>query len=398
MSLTRDALALRAVYFFYLGANALVGTYWPWHLKEALGWTGVQIGVLFSMRAVLMTVSQPLLTTWSDRRGLPVRTMQAGLAIGLLISLLLPSATTYVLFAGLVWLAAPGLAAVIPLLDASVVQRFGTRHYGKSRLWGSLGYGLAALLFGRYVAKMEYAEAGGLAILGFIGMLAAAVVCSLGIEVPKQAPRKVEDRPKVRMTPPLATFLAVNGLHWGGVMVFNIYFGMLVEDRSWSPALPGITLAVAIAAEVAVLRAGAHLLAARPALYWLAPAFAISALRWIATAFAPSPEVLVAIQLLHGISFGVWFVAMMDGVSRFADVDRRPTLQGWVSAAVLGGGGVLSSALGGALIDVRTVPEWLQGPALAFVFAALLEVLALVGVLAFAQSWAKVEQADESTA
>ena len=97
------------------------------------------------------------------------------------------------------------------------------------------------------------------------------------------------------------------------------------------------------------------------------------------------------VQLLHGVSFGVWFVAMMDGVSRFADDDRRPTLQGWVAAAVLGGGGVISTALGGALMDVERVPAWLEGPPFAFAAASLLELFAVLGVLAFARSWEAVE-------
>ena len=80
-------------------------------------------------------------------------------------------------------------------------------------------------------------------------------------------------------------------------MVFNIYFGMLVEHREWSPALFGVAMAVAIAAEVLALGAGARLLAWRSALSWLAPVFVISAIRWLATAWAPTPGVILAVQL-----------------------------------------------------------------------------------------------------
>ena len=390
MTSTRDARALRAVYFCYLGANALVGTYWPWHL-DALGWSGVQIGLLFSVRAILMTAAQPVLTGWADHRGLATRTLQVGLLFGVVVSAFLPLAESFVLFAGLVWLAAPGFATVIPLLDASVVQRFGTKNYGRSRLWGSLGYGLAALIFGRAVMGLDYETAGALAVKAFVVVLALASVASFAVSTPRRAPMSREERPEVSMTPALATFLVVNGLHWAGVMVFNIYFGMLVEHREWSPALPGVAMAVAIAAEVLALGAGARLLAWRPALSWLAPVFVISAIRWLATAWAPTPGVILVVQVLHGVSFGVWFVAMMDGVSRFADDDRRPTLQGWVAAAVLGGGGVISTALGGALMDVERVPAWLEGPPFAFAAASLLELLAVLGVLAFARSWEAVE-------
>ena len=158
-----------------------------------------------------MTAAQPVLTGWADHRGLATRTLKVGLLFGVAVSAFLPLAESFVLFAGLVWLAAPGFATVIPLLDASVVQRFGTKNYGRSRLWGSLGYGLAALIFGRAVMGLDYETAGALAVKAFVVVLALASVASFAVSTPRRAPMSREERPEVSMTPALATFLVVNG-------------------------------------------------------------------------------------------------------------------------------------------------------------------------------------------
>lgn len=375
----RDTLALRAVYFAYLGANGLMGTYWAWHFTE-IGLSGTQIGLLFGVRAVISTLSQPALASAADRYNVPIRFLRWGLTIGFVGLAALPFLTSFAAIAAVFWGVSPALAVAIPLVDATVVVRYGVERYGRFRLWGSIGYGLVVAGFGLGVAALTYAEAGALAVSASAVAMAAAALAAWLLRRDPARERRDRARTGVRWSAGLVTFFAVNSLHWSAVMIFNLYLGKLVELRGWSTSVPGLCVAVAIIAEVAALAVAARLLSARDAAAWFPLVAIASAARWALMAICPTPALLIALQVLHLLSFGVWIASAMSMLGRFAPPSRRPTLQGWFSAAVLGTGGLFGSAIGGGMLD-------LWGADGAFYVAAGLEVVAVLGYLVFARTW-----------
>lgn len=388
MRTDRDILALRAVYFAYLGANGLMATYWAWHFT-AVGLSGTQIGLLFGVRAVITTLSQPLLASTADRHGIPIRMLRWGLTIGFAGLAILPLMTSFASIAAVFWGISPALAVAIPLVDSTVVVRYGVARYGRFRLWGSVGYGAVVAGFGLAVGALTYAKAGALAMGASAAAMGAAALATWVLRRDPDREPGARARPRVDWSPALITFFVVNALHWSAVMIFNLYLGKLVESRGWSTSVPGACVALAITAEVLALAVAARLLAWRDAKAWFAPVVAVSALRWLATAYSPSAGVLIALQALHVLSFGVWIASAMSMLGRFAPPSRRPTLQGWFSACVLGIGGLIGSALGGSMLDVT-------GADGAFVAAAGLEVLALLGLALVSRRWPTRDVSDDA--
>lgn len=379
MRFERDAIALRGLYFGYLGANGLMATYWAWYLSS-VGLSGTEIGLLFGVRSIITVFAQPVLATLADRLGMPIRLLKVGLLIGTGCIAALSFMDSFRTIAGMFWLASPALAVVIPLVDATVVVRYGSERYGGFRLWGSLGYGLVVAVFGWAVTHVPYAEAGALAVQATVVAFALTTLCAVLLRRDAARPTMSVARPAIRVTAPLVSFFAVNAVHWSAVMIYNIYLGKLVESRGWATSVPGYAVAAAIIAEVLALAVASRLLARWEATRWFAAIAAVSALRWGLCVWAPSAALLVGIQLLHVLSFGVWIAATMESLGRFAPADRRPTLQGWFSGAVLAAGGFIGSALGGVMLDV-------SGADGAFLAAMVLDLVATAGFLAFRRTW-----------
>ncbi|MFT4704710.1 MAG: PPP family 3-phenylpropionic acid transporter [Bradymonadia bacterium] len=413
MQFSRDAIGIRAAYFGYLGAMGLVASYWPLFWQEGLGLIGSQIGIIFGVRTLLGTLSQPALASWAERRSATVVLLRVSTIIGAMGALAMTQMQTFWAVALLWWAVAPPLAAAIPVLDATAVNAVGPAGYGRVRLWGSLGYGVVVGLAGLAFRDVEFARAGEISVwLASACMLFAfggtLLVRHRGSEASgsERVPSGVasvrarwsllitsfrrdpspQRETSVRWTGPLVTFFAVNALHWAGVMVFNIYAGLHVEARGWSASLPGILVAVAIIAEVVALAFAGNLLKPGRSVTWLLPCYAVTAIRWVAFVWAPSPEWLAAIQLLHALSFGLWAAACIDILGRFGPANARATLQGWFSACVLGAGGMIGSVAGGYLIDGL-------GTDAAFYAAAGADVLAVLAWLAFRTSWRRAEPA-----
>ena len=73
--------------------------------------------------------------------------------------------------------------------------------------------------------------------------------------------------------------------------------------------------------------------------------------RWGVQAFIPNPTVAIAIQVLHGLSFGFFYVAAVDFVSRSARRELQATAQS-VFGMVNGGlAGIIGNLLNGDLLN-----------------------------------------------
>jgi PPP family 3-phenylpropionic acid transporter len=107
----------------------------------------------------------------------------------------------------------------------------------------------------------------------------------------------------------------------------------------------------------------------------LSVAFLASALRWVGMALAVHAGTIVALTLLHGLTFGLFYVAAVDAFSRRVPPAHRASGQALFVAVTFGLGGLVGYLGAGAGFD------WLGGARL-FAVAAGVELLAFGLVLA----------------
>ena len=86
-----------------------------------------------------------------------------------------------------------------------------------------------------------------------------------------------------------------------------------------------------------MLAASPHLLAKTPALRLRSLAYAGTALRWLLMATVQSLPVLLALQLLHAVSFALMWLSSMELVKEFSTPRTLATAQGLFVAACASG-------------------------------------------------------------
>jgi len=166
----RSFFSAKTFYFFYYAAWACLAPFLALYYRN-LGFTGRQIGLLASISPLTTLIAASFWGAVADASQ-RYRTVLLGAIAGSGISvfvlsqvnsfwLIIPIVISYSFFA----------APIIPLVDNSVVAQLGANReqYGKQRLWGAIGWGLAGPLAG-WLVGIYGISAAFPAYLSLIGM------------------------------------------------------------------------------------------------------------------------------------------------------------------------------------------------------------------------------------
>src|SRR5450631_1113322 len=352
---------IEVFYFFLFQVVAIGMAFMPAHLR-ALGLTGAQIS---TARAIspLLAPAVPLGWAWlADRTQRHDRVLQL-IAFG-----------AFVGFTPLAWAhgrAASSFALILigylgyatffvgmgGLADALAVARVRAGAvYGRMRLWGSLGYVVAAITVGALLGPYLLRLRGPLVPCAMWAALAAAFVASLslgGTGEPTTRPRLADLR-ALLAEPGLRLILLAGALHWACMSPYNVFFGVFLRDLGLEPLWWGVAYAIGVTAEMLVLLTF-HRMHARASLDTL-----------LAAAF-------VALQALHGMTFGMFWRAGIALVAATVPPKLRATGQALLVMAINVGGAVGNLAVGRLYDSV--------GPGRLFALAAAGELLPLLVVL-----------------
>jgi PPP family 3-phenylpropionic acid transporter len=151
--------------------------------------------------------------------------------------------------------------------------------------------------------------------------------------------------------PRLLFVLAICAIHWCACAPYHLLFGVLVRDLHLSSSVTGAGLATGVLAEVLALFAFPGLLRRFSLRALFAAAFAGSAVRWELVSRAHGAPSLIALQLLHGLSFGIFWGCAVEAMQRTVPIRLRASGQALFSALVFGGGNAVGYALSGAGYD-----------------------------------------------
>jgi len=374
------AWRLRLLYFLYYGAVGSLLPYFAPYLR-GLGFSGTQIGTVQMLGPLVAPVAALGWAALADRRGEPERALRLATGLALAAACLLPFAATPLAVGAVVLAQALGDRAVVPLLDSITlehVKRVAGASYARIRLGGSLGFAALALLMGAGLALRGDRPGDPLLPLTVLGLVAALALTARGLphERPPPGPRPglAEVRALLRDRALLA-LLAACALHWLACAPFHLFFGLLVRDRGLPSAVTGLGMAAGVAAEVAFLLWFPRLEGRFRLRTLLGVAFAGSALRWVLLSMAEGAVAVIALQLLHGLTFGLFWGSAVAALGRIVPARLRSTGQAIFSAVVFGGGNALGYQLAGLGYDHY------GSVAPLFWWAGLIELLPLTGVL-----------------
>lgn len=374
------AWRLRLLYLLHYGAVGALLPYFAPYLR-GLGFSGAEIGAVQMLGPLAGLVAPLAWAAHADRSGAPERALRRATGLAALAALLLPLARTPLAVAAVVLLMALGDRAVVPLLDALTLAEVRARpgaSYARVRLAGSLGFAALALGVGALLAARGDRPADPLVPFAVVALLAALALTARGL--PHAAPAEgrrpgLADVRTLLSDRALLGLLAASALHWLACAPFHVFFGVLVRERGLPSTVTGLGMGAGVLAEVVFLLWFPRLQGRFRLRTLLLVAFLGSALRWGLLAVASGAPALIALQLLHGLTFGLFWGSAVAALARLVPPRLRATGQALFSTVVFAGGNALGYQLAGLAFDHY------GGAAPLFGWAALIELVPLLAAV-----------------
>lgn len=361
-------------YLALYGVTGLLLPYLPVHFL-ALGFTGSQVAALSSVTAAATVVLPPVWGYLADRTGRAATLLAVSTGCWALAIAGHLGARTFGAVLGVMVVQSFFGSSLSTLIDALAMTAAGRAgvEYARLRLWGSIGFIVTSLVFGQALARGVQAWAVIPAALVAAGV-ATAVAASLPPRL-LSASRRVTPGDVVTLVrrPELWMFFVATALHWASFSPYNLFLSAHFQRVTGSTALVGLALAVGVSAEVGAMRAFGRLRASLPLVPLLGVAFALNVVRWAGMAWVTSGAALVLLQVIHGLSFGVFFVGSVAFLEQSVPEAARSTGRALYGAFVFGLGGMAGHQLAGWVYDHGGTPR-------AFQVAAWVELGALLAL------------------
>jgi MFS transporter, PPP family, 3-phenylpropionic acid transporter len=337
------------LYFLYYAAAAALVPFLVVYYQE-LGLQGTQIGLLAGMPPLLSLVSAPVWGAVSDTTKRHKLWLLVAIGGSIFLALALPVSHAFVWLIPVVMLFSFFSSPIMPLVDNTTMSLLGDQkeRYGRIRLWGAIGWGVAAPIVGWLI------ESSGVmwSFWSYAGLMGVGLLVAVRIPVRKHVGATPHSSMRIFLTSPY-WFIFLVVIFCGGMalsMISNFLFIYLRELGANKVTL-GLTLTCATLSELPIMFYSSHLLRRWNAQQLMRVALLFYAVRALAYSFILAPWVALLIQLLHGPSFSLMWVAGISYADKIAPRGLEATAQGLFSGAMLGVGLTAGAFLGGLLYE-----------------------------------------------
>lgn len=342
------------------------------------GLTGIQTSVVLSITPLMMFLVQPLSGTLADRYGFR--------KILLLASTLAAfSYLGYLMQGGFLWLMAVTIVMSVfyntiqPVLDSLSLQlaaKDPAFSYGTLRVAGALGWAVTGILTGKVI---DGTQIGMVFVISFISMAGVALLTLFlpkqDVILPSESAGYTGSTQLLKNKQLLFLLLAVVLISTGGTAIWNFY-SLYMKGNGATATLVGYGLSLQGLCELPCFYFSARIMLRFGTRMTLILTVLVLSLRLLLYAFVSKPEMAIPIELLHGISWSLFWVACVEYVSKLVDAKWMATGQSLLYAAYYGLGAIAGNYWTGFLAD-KSMPYgqiFLLNGVIVFMVAILLAI------------------------
>ena len=368
-------LRLSGFYLFYFATLGVLLPYWGLYLL-ALGFEPARIGELIAIPQVTKLVAPTLWGWLADRTGCPMRVIRwACLATALTFTGVYAVGGAYwgllltTLLFSFFWNAA------LPQFEAVTLNHLGeqTHRYSRVRLWGSVGFIVAAVGVGFLVQGWG---------VGIVPALLLALFIALWINslLVAEAPltRMIQASPplgQVLRQPAVIALFTACFLNQAAHGPYYAFLSLYLEAFGYSREAIGLLWGLGVTVEVGMFVLFPRLLLRFGPRQLMLAALAMATLRWLLIGhFAGELPWLLFAQTLHAFSFGVFHAVSIHLIHQFFPGTLQGRGQALYSSLSFGAGNAVGSLAAGYLWQGL-------GP------AAIFDMAAALGALAWLTAW-----------
>jgi len=343
------------LFFFQFAAVGIYFTFLNVYYKQ-VGLSGSQIG-LIGMAGGSVGIGGTFLWSYlSDRTGQPRLLIATGALGGLLLAQLIPWVGTLRL-AHAFWLyMAIGCAGSLmtsfigALVDSTTLAMLGENRqaYGRYRVGGSIGY-----IAGTIAAGFLYDQVGYLWMFPAYGLL-MLVFGLLALRLPRRAVHLAgaggrEIWQMIRQ-PVWLILIATAFLYWVASYAVMAFLGVVLKSMGADDKLIAFAAVIGTVIEVPFMAFSERLIQRFGAVRLLWVALLLQIIRFFLLSQMGAPEWAVAINMLNGPGFVLFWNSAVTLVSRLAPPSLVAMAQGFF-ASTMNLGSIVSSLLAGVLFD-----------------------------------------------
>ncbi len=236
---------------------------------------------------------------------------------------------------------------ILPLSDSLLLDYLGDKGslYGKFRLWGSLGYMITVSLLGYFLENT--ASVNLFYVYAFILIISIFLLKFLPKSKRDIKVINLVDFKKVFRKKRLIYFLLFIFVLQTSMNANYTYFPLYILDHGGREFLLGIAMTISSASEILAFLFSDKIIKRyrfSKIIFLISISFMF---RWFALSFFPVTPIILISQLLHSITFGLFFAVGVDYVNRLSGEKFRATGQNIYSAVYMGLSAISGSLLGG---------------------------------------------------
>ncbi|HET7629360.1 MAG TPA: MFS transporter [Bacillales bacterium] len=341
---------LRGYQYFFHSTNAIMIGFLPIYFKSQ-GLSGAEIGALLAVGPFASLFSQPFWGYMSDKYKTVKKMLMICLVGFLLAGLLFFSMDAFMLMimTGFVLFF---FMSPLGALGDSLSQRTAAEKnisFGGIRAWGSIGFATTSLLTGAIFSVIGV-ERILLPFLffGFLALLSGFSVSDVKVSNKKL---RLKDVRKLTNDLPFLLFLFLILFITVTHRTNDSFIGIYVKSLGGTDSLVGWAWFIGVASEAAVFALGYAWFRRFHELTFITFAGFLYTLRWVLYAFVTDPHWLVFFQVLHGITFGIFYLASVQYVTKVVPKELQATGLLLFISVFFGLSGIIGGLLGGFLMD-----------------------------------------------
>jgi MFS transporter, PPP family, 3-phenylpropionic acid transporter len=350
---------------------------------QRLGFGGTEIGLLAGLAPLVTLFSAPLWTGLADATRRHRLLMSLTLLGGAIAVFSFSLFDTFAIILVIALLFSACYAPVSSFADSATLFMLADEKemYGRIRLGGTIGFGLAAPVAG--VLVQNYGLSIAFRVCALLLLLAFVVSQNLVYGQSKTGASTREGMRALLTNRRWRLFLTLAFAGGVAIAATNTYLFAYLKELGAPETTMGLTLTVGTFSEIPVFFFGDRLLRRLKPHGLLTLAMSITGLRLMLFGLAATPNVILWLQLFNGLTFPAMWVAGVAYADENAPAGLNTTAQGLFGAMVFGFGSAVGGFVGGPILE-----NW-GGHSLYLIFGAV--VLAAVGLVTLIQHHLPVE-------
>jgi MFS transporter, PPP family, 3-phenylpropionic acid transporter len=350
-----EAWKLRILYFLVFCCTASWLPIIADYLKDR-GLNGIQTGVILAITPLMMFLVQPLYGLLADRLGYKKC---------LLFSTML-AATSYLLylFNGGFWylfiitifmsLFYNTIQPILDSLSLKLVQTNAKFSYGTLRIAGAAGWAFTGIITGQVIDSVNTTA---IFIISAISMLLTFIFSfTLVKDIKKEITIEKQSFNNIKniLSNPALVFLLISVfLISVGTSAIWYFYSMYMKQNGASASLVGYGLSFQGLCELPLFYFSARIIGKLGLKNTLLITVAATVLRMLLYSVVKNPQLALFIELLHGISWSLFWVVCVEYVNRLVKEEWRATGQSLLYAAYYGAGIIAGNFWTGYLSDTK---------------------------------------------